>query len=344
MRPHTLPVAGCATSAARSLCEFVAGVGARSLAPIAGIAPTALRILLILAVAFVANRLIRRAIHRLVDNVKGQGLATLGALRLGPLARTEPVDLARATLRTETVGTVLRSVSSAVISTIAVVLILDQLGLDVGPLVAGAGIVGVALGFGAQSLVGDFLSGMFILLEDQYGVGDVVDLGEGQTPATGVVESVTLRVTRLRDVMGTVWYVPNGEIRAVGNKSHQCAWSLIDITVPSDTDIGHAKAVITRVAGEVWSEAPWSSVLLEPPDIQGIEDLGTSEVLIRLGVKTGTGPARDFETNRELSARLKKAFGEEGIEIPLPKATAWQRGEISESDCPRRREPGRTRR
>ncbi len=316
----------CGDSGSQSICEFFSGLGFESLAPLAGnVIPAALSVLLILVVAFVANRLIRRLIRGFVQDVREQGLGKLALLQRGPLARTGPIDLARTTMRTETVGTVLRSISTVVIYTIAGVLILNELGLQVGPLIAGAGIVGVALGFGAQSLVKDFLSGIFILLEDQYGVGDVVDLGEGETPVTGVVESVTLRVTRLRDVMGTVWYIPNGEIRAVGNKSHQWARSLIDVGVAYDTDIRHAESVIQRVAESVWCAQPWSSMILEKPEVWGVEDLGPSEVVIRLVVKTE--PARQFEVNRELRARIKEAFDQEGIEIPFPQTTVWHRHE-----------------
>ena len=286
-----------------------------------------LNILLIVLGAWVTNRLVRRLIRRFIADLKEQGLQRLSALRRGPLATTGPIDLARATMRTETVGTVLRSASTVVIWTIALVLVLDQAGLEVGPLLAGAGIAGVALGFGAQSLVKDFLSGIFILVEDQYGVGDIVDLGEGQTPVTGTVEQVTLRVTRIRDVMGTVWYVPNGEIRAVGNKSHQWARSLIDIGVAYDTDIGHAEAVIKRVADELWKEEPWASLILEEPEVWGVEDFGPSAIVIRLVVKTE--PAKQFEVNRELRARIKEAFDDEGIEMPLPQTTVLHRYEGS---------------
>jgi small-conductance mechanosensitive channel len=289
------------------------------LAPImSSVIPAVLRILLILVLAFVLNRLVRRAIRGFVQDVKEQGIAKFGALRRGPLARTGPLDLTRATMRTETVGTVLRSIATVIIYTIAVVLILDQVGLEIGPLIAGAGIVGIALGFGAQSVVKDFLSGLFILLEDQYGVGDIVDLGEGQTPVTGVVESITLRVTQLRDVTGTVWYIPNGELRAVGNKSDQWVRTLIEIGV-SHNDLRHAETVIKRVAEEVQSEEPWSSIILEPAEIVGFENLGPDQTLIRLGVKTE--PTRQLEVNRELRMRINQAFHDEGIGIP-PSQTA----------------------
>jgi small conductance mechanosensitive channel len=320
----------------QTVCRVLSDVLPSALDPIVSAAstllPAVLRIALIIVLAFVANRLVRRLIRRFIANVKEQGLQKLGALRRGPLATTGPIDLHRATMRTETVGTVLRSISTVMIGTIAIVLALGQIGLDVGPLVAGAGIVGVALGFGAQSLVRDFLSGIFILLEDQYGVGDIVDLGEGQNPIVGTVEGVTLRITRLRDVQGTVWYVPNGEIRSVGNKSHQWARSLIDIGVAYDTDIDHAIKVIKHVADELWRDPRWSDLILEEPEVWGVEEFGPSEILIRLVVKTE--PAKQFDVNRELRARIKKAFDDEGIEIPFPQTTVWHRYPHEDGETP----------
>src|SRR5690606_37796789 len=148
-----------------------------------------------------------------------------------------------ASQRVEALAMVLRSVASFVIWLVAAFLILSELGVNLGPLLAGAGIVGVALGFGSPTLVRDFLSGIFILVEDQFGVGDVVDVGE----ASGVVEAVSLRPTRLRSVDGTVWHVPNGEIRRVGNMSQHWSRALLDVQVAYQTDIEHAKRVIKRV-------------------------------------------------------------------------------------------------
>ena len=178
----------------------------------------------------------------------------MGALRRrtpNALLETDEISL-RAEQRINALTSVLRSVATAVIFAIAGFMILGELGLNLAPLLAGAGIVGIALGFGAQSLVKDFLSGMFILVEDQFGVGDIVDLDQ-QT--SGTVEAVSLRTTRLRSVDGTVWHVPNGDIRRVGNKSQHWSRALLDIEVAYDTDIDHASAVIKRVADELWQRA-----------------------------------------------------------------------------------------
>ncbi len=198
--------------------------------------------------------------------------------------------------------------ASAVIWTIAVFLILGQFGVNLGPLIAGAGIVGVALGFGSQSLVKDFISGVFILIEDQFGVGDLVDVGE----ATGTVTAVSLRTTRLRAIDGTVWHVPNGEIRRVGNKSQHWSRALLDIQVAYGTDIPTARAVIKRVADALWHEQP--DTIIEEPEVWGVEQLGPNAIDIRMALKTK--PSEQFEVGRQLRERINAAFEAEGIEIP----------------------------
>jgi small conductance mechanosensitive channel len=186
-----------------------------------------------------------------------------------------------------------------------------------GLLHAGAGIIGVALGFGSQSLVKDFLSGLFILIEDQFGVGDIVTL-DGET--SGTVEAVSLRTTRLRAVDGTVWHVPNGEIRRVGNQSQHWSRALIDVLVAYETDLDHAQAVIASVAHEI---ALGDKDVLDEPEVWGVEALGANGVMIRLVVKTR--PSQQYRVSRELRARLKAAFEREGIEIPFPQQTVWHR-------------------
>jgi moderate conductance mechanosensitive channel len=287
--------------------------------------PALFRLVLIVTLAWIANRVTRRAIKRFIQKVKEEGFVRLGTRRgLGPLAATSPVDLARSNLRTETIGLVLRSVSTVLIYGIAGALVLGVLGIQLGPLLAGAGIAGVALGFGAQNLVRDFLAGIFILLEDQYGIGDIVDIGDAGSPvAGGVVEGITLRQTRLRDVHGTVWHIPNGEIRAVGNKSQLWARSLLDIGVAYQTDIAKATSVIKDVADSVWQDPQWSSQVLEEPQVWGIENFGPNEIVMRLVLKVE--PSRQWAVNREVRRRLLEAFEREGIEIPFPQRTVWVR-------------------
>jgi small conductance mechanosensitive channel len=268
--------------------------------------------LLILVAAWVANRLVRRAIRRLVASMsEDRGLAALKAPTA--LARTGEIPSLRRVQRAETVGALLASVASFAIWTLAGLMALGTLGLDLGPLIAGAGIVGVAVGFGSQNLVRDFISGIFMLMEDQYGVGDVVDAG----PATGTVEGVGLRTTRLRDVSGTLWHIPNGEIRRVGNRSQGWARALVDVEVAYSTDLDDATRTIERVAHELYDEEQWAPKILEQPEVWGVEELGPDGIRVRLGAKTR--PLEQWKVARELRARLKVAFDQAGIEVSAQK-------------------------
>jgi moderate conductance mechanosensitive channel len=268
---------------------------------------------LILAAAWVANRLVRRAIRRMVEHMTDDG--GLAALRAPTaLARTGEIPSLRRVQRAETVGALLKSVASFGIWTLAGLMALGTLGLDLGPLIAGAGIVGVAIGFGSQNLVRDFISGIFMLMEDQYGVGDVVDAG----PATGTVEGVGLRTTRLRDVNGTLWHIPNGEIRRVGNRSQGWARALVDVEVAYSTDIDDTTRTIEQVANDLYADPHWAPRILETPEVWGVEELGPDGIRVRLVAKTR--PLEQWKVARELRARLKVAFDQAGIEVSAPKA------------------------
>lgn len=282
------------------------------------------RIVIILVVAFVVSRVLRRLIKRFIRGLAGKGIERLGRLSdRAPLADTAPVDLSRVQMRSETMAAILSSVVSFLVWGVAVVTILSTLGLELGPVIAGAGIVGIALGFGAQNLVKDFLSGTFILLEDQYGIGDVVDLRDsiGTTGANGTVEAISLRTTRIRDLEGIVWHVPNGEIRTAGNKSQQWARSLLDVSVAYSTDVAQACALLKRVADELWRDEEYGPDIIDEPEVWGLERFGPSELVLRMVIKVQ--PARQWAVNRELRARIKRAFDEEGIEIPFPQHTVW---------------------
>jgi small-conductance mechanosensitive channel len=275
------------------------------------VAPAATALAILLA-AWVANRMVRRAIRRLVTSLsEDRGLAALRAP--AALARTGELPSLRRVQRAETVGALLASVASFGIWGLAGLMALGTLGLDLGPLIAGAGIVGVAVGFGSQNLVRDFISGIFMLMEDQYGVGDVVDAG----PATGTVEGVGLRTTRLRDVDGTLWHIPNGEIRRIGNRSQGWARALVDVEVAYSTDLEEATRVIERVALELSVDEQWSAKLLEQPEVWGVEELGPDGIRVRLVAKTR--PLEQWKVARELRARLKVAFDEAGIEVSAQK-------------------------
>jgi len=289
------------------------------------------KVLLILALAFVVNRLTARAIRRFVRGVKDEKLQRrLGTRRdhsTPPTADAVGATSLRSAQRVETIGALLVGISSFSVRLIAALMVLGELGLALGPLIAGAGIVGVALGFGAQYLVRDLISGIFMLFEDQYGVGDIIDAG----PATGTVEAVSLRTTRIRDVNGVVWHIPNGNIDRIGNKSQQWSRALLDFEVAYDTDVDVAGDLMKRTIVKAWDSDTWRDIILEEPEVWGVEDLGADGVTIRVAVKTL--PGKQFPVARHLRAKIKAAFEEAGIEIPFPQRSVWHRtqdGELPE--------------
>lgn len=265
-----------------------------------------LEILLIAIGALVVHRLVGRIVERAMRSVSaGIARERVGVRRRARGALLETESSLRAEQRISALTSILRSVAGFVILLLACFMVLSELGVDVAPLLAGAGVVGVALGFGSQSLVKDFLSGMFILAEDQFGVGDVVDL-DGQV--TGAVEAVSLRTTRLRAADGTVWHVPNGAIVRVGNKSQHWARALVDVEVAAGTDVDHAEHVIERVARELYGER---DDILEQPEVRGIDLREDGGLVLRLLVKTL--PADREAVEGALRARLAARFQREGI-------------------------------
>ena len=285
-----------------------------------------LKILLILALALLVHRLLKRAVKRFTRGLAAQTVQRIGKFSgRVPLADTSPMDLSRATMRTETMGAVFNSIATFLVWGTAFVLIIGVFGVDLAPLVAGAGIVGVALGFGAQNMVKDFLAGLFIIMEDQYGIGDVVELRDslGSPGTGGTVEAISLRATRVRDVEGAVWHVPNGEIRTAGNKSQQWARSLLDVAVAYDTDVAHATRVLKETAAALWQDPEHGVYILEEPEVWGVERFDADAIALRLVIKVQ--PAKQWAINRELRARIKLAFDREGIEIPFAQRTVWIR-------------------
>jgi moderate conductance mechanosensitive channel len=208
-------------------------------------------------------------------------------------------------------------VTSIMIFTIFGITIIAELGYPVGPLIASAGVVGVALGFGAQSLVKDFLAGICMIFEDQYGVGDAVDLGE----ASGTVEAVGLRVTRLRDVEGTVWYVRNGEIIRVGNQSQNWARTVLDIPVALNQDLQRVQQVLRDVAQDLWDDEDFHHLIIEEPSVWGVQDLTPNWVTVRVTLKTA--PLEQWAVAREMRQRIKWRFDHEGISFAPPPAIPW---------------------
>lgn len=292
-----------------------------------------LRILIIVLAAWVLSRVLGRAIEhfgeRLTDDKKNETLQELRHGRAGRFLIDEQSEQ-RTTARTETLTSVLSSAASMAIWSIATLMVLGEVGISLAPLIAGAGIAGVAIGFGAQSVVRDFLTGFFMLVEDQYGVGDVIDVGD----VSGTVERVTLRTTVLRDVTGNVWHVPNGEISRVGNMSQLWSRAVLDIDVAYDTDLRYAQGIIQRVADDVWQDEDFDGGdIIDPPEVWGIENMGADGISIRLVVKTD--PAEQWAVARELRLRIKEAFDEAGIEIPFPQRTVWlNQDPRAEADAP----------
>ncbi|WP_134713461.1 mechanosensitive ion channel family protein [Saccharomonospora xinjiangensis] len=278
-----------------------------------------LRILLILLGAFLVRLLIRKLIDRLTRTPAGEpGSDSPGKLPalLRPLKERAPemlgpVALERRRQRAQTIGSVLKSLTSFVVFGLAFVLILGELGINLAPILASAGIVGVAIGFGAQNLVRDFLSGIFMMLEDQYGVGDVVDVGE----AIGTVESVGLRITTVRDLNGTVWYVRNGEVLRVGNFSQGYAVAVVDIPLGYDTDVTKATAVLEEVAKEAAEDASIRPDVLESPQVLGVENVTPEALQFRLTTKVR--PGRQWAVQRALRAEIMRALEREGFDPPL---------------------------
>ena len=207
---------------------------------------------------------------------------------------------------------------------IAFVMVLSEVGMNVAPILASAGVLGLAIGFGAQNLVKDFLSGVMMMIEDQYGVGDAVDLGE----AIGTVENVGLRVTRVRDVDGTVWYVRNGEILRVGNQSQNWARTVLDIKVGYSEDLVRVREILKEIAHGLWEDEDYKDVIIEEPEVWGVQDLSPDAVVMRVTLKTA--PMEQWQVAREMRARIKGRFDHEGIEIPMPQRVVWHREQAGE--------------
>lgn len=273
---------------------------------------------------------IRWVLHKLVDRLvagasEGGGLAvsrfTRGRRGSAKASARDLVTATRRVQRAKTMGDLLKSVITGIIVAIFGTMMLSELGVNIAPIIASAGIIGLALGFGAQSLVRDFLSGIFMILEDQYGVGDVVDVGE----ASGTVEAVSLRVTRLRDLNGTVWYVPNGAIVRVGNMSQNWSRAVVDVGVGYHEDLARVQRVLKDVAHDLWQDEDYKGIIIEEPEVTGVEMFMPESVTLRVLLKTA--PMEQWGVARELRQRIKARFDHEGIEIPLPQRVIWHREE-----------------
>src|SRR6056297_155065 len=309
------------------LCEFVYDVTGNGF--LAQISDRVVTVVFILLLAWVLSALARRhlarAIARMMAPDRAAAARHLNRLGIDSADTLIAPDLAgaatdpRRAARVNSITSVLGSTISIVIWSLAIMIALGQVGINLGPLIAGAGIAGVALGFGAQSLVKDFIAGLFMLIEDQYGIGDVVDLDE----ATGVVEKISLRTTVLRGLDGTVWHVPNGYVQRVGNMSQLWSVALVDVDVAYDSDLAEARRVILECGEEVTTREEWSDHVLEEPNLLGVEALGADGITIRMTVRTK--PGSQWGLQRALREELKRALDGAGIEIPFPQRTVWFR-------------------
>ncbi|WP_433500257.1 mechanosensitive ion channel family protein [Sphaerimonospora sp. CA-214678] len=276
---------------------------------VAGFADVLIVLILILTGALI----VRNIVHRLITRVTLRASAGVLPERLRNRAllvsdATAAIVTERRRARAEAMGSVLRSVSSVLILGTAALMMLAKLNVQLAPLLTSVGILGVAIGFGAQELVKDFIAGMFMLLEDQYGVGDVIDTGS----AIGTVEAITLRITRLRDADGKVWYVRNGTISRVGNESQGWSRALVDVPVSYDSDLGAVRDLLKTTAIELWEDPDFQRTLIvEEPEVFGLEQISASTVIFRVTAKTA--PARYPEVARELRLRIKRAFDEKGL-------------------------------
>ncbi|CAL9533913.1 mechanosensitive ion channel family protein [Streptomyces sp. enrichment culture] len=264
-----------------------------------------LRVLLILVIAAVLRVVVRRAITKLIDRMSRTGDQPVSGTSLGGLL----VNAERRRQRSQAIGSVLRSVASFLILGTAALMILGTFQINLAPLLASAGVAGVAIGFGARNLVTDFLSGVFMILEDQYGVGDTVDAGV----ASGEVIEVGLRVTKLRGDNGEIWYVRNGEVKRIGNLSQGWATANVDVTVRSDEDLDRVKDVLSDVAGKMSKEEPWNELLWSPIEVLGLDSVLLDSMVVRISAKTM--PGKSLTVEREARWRIKRAFDEAGIRI-----------------------------
>lgn len=253
------------------------------------------RALVILIVAFVLVRTLRSV-----------------AARTARLAEKDEGPLSERAKRARTLVGFLRRAVAALIYAVALTMVLRELGVDITPIIAGAGVAGVALGFGAQGLIKDLISGVFILAEDQFRVGDVIKTAG----VAGQVERITLRVTQVRDLEGVVHTIPNGEIKVVSNLTKGFSRVSLDVGVGYKEDLDRVIKLLEQVGRELAADAQYGDLILEPPAVLGVEALAESQVTLRLLTKTQ--PLRQWDVARELRKRIKLAFDREGIEIPYP--------------------------
>jgi small-conductance mechanosensitive channel len=273
-----------------------------------------LQLVAILVVALVTQIvlgwIIRRVVLRASERAKRERLE-----QTRKITRTAELSVMLLTQRTEqraaAIGSLLSSVVAITIWGIAGFAVLQLLGIDIAPILASAGVIGVILGFGAQTLIKDYLSGIFIILEDQFGVGDIVDVGA----VIGTVEEVDLRYTRLRDMSGVVWYVRNGEILRVGNRSQGWTLAIVDIPVDYNSDLNRVRDLIEKVAIDMDEDPTYDNMLLGQPTYAGVESMSGNAVVVRVTAKAV--PEMQVQLVRTIRERIKLSFDRAGIIVPV---------------------------
>ncbi|WP_456114935.1 mechanosensitive ion channel family protein [Streptomyces kaniharaensis] len=268
------------------------------------------RIVFIIVLALVLRAVVRKLITQLIARMARSHESHDDPSRIGGLlANTGVVNTERRQQRSEAIGSVLRSVASFTILGTAALMVLAALGVNLAPLLASAGVAGVAIGFGARNLVTDFLSGVFMIMEDQYGVGDEIDTGV----ATGTVLEVGLRVTKLRGAGGEIWYIRNGEVKRIANMSQGWSTATVDVQVGYKEDLVRAEDLILETAEALAKETPYDELVWEPVKILGVESVAADSVMMRVEARTAPGKAPVVA--RALRQRLKSAFDVAGIKV-----------------------------
>ena len=273
---------------------------------------TAVLVAAVIVIAVVGRWLIVHAIKAATSRAVKRAKKRRAAIKARGEHTYEQLAQQRYEQRAATTGSLLRSLVTFTISVVAVLTVLALLGVPLAPILASAGVGGVALGFGAQSLVKDFLSGIAMMIEDQYGVGDIIDTGQ----VTGTVEDVGLRVTRLRDVSGQVWYVRNGEILRVGNQSQGWSTAVVDVPVAPDEDAASVIALLTEVAAEFDSDPEFADSLIDTPTVAGVNHVTPNQMTILITAKTV--PNKHWGVQRALLERSQAALAKAGVRGPIP--------------------------
>ncbi len=275
---------------------------------------TPLNVAIILAIAIVAHIVCRRLINQAVKRWIASGRNRANAMTDTPQETVEIQAMLlsqRREQRARAVGQLLQNFCVLVIWGLATLLLLTELGINIAPIIASAGIAGVALGFGAQTLVKDYLSGFFMIIEDQYGVGDLVDVG----PVVGTVEEVTLRVTRIRDMSGVVWYVRNGEILRVANQSQ--GWTMASAVIPVsyNADLAKIRTIVRGVADDMINDPETRTRMIGRPEFAGVDSVSGEAMYVRIVVKAKA--SQQIPLTRELRERLKMAFDRNSVVVPV---------------------------